>query len=83
MLCWFRGENAAFKFIKAIFREYEYCKKVTKRHSNKHLTINEEEEEQFQSINTCWICEEVIDDEKVRDHGHINEKFLRHSSLEL
>ena len=31
-----------------------------------------EEEEQFQSINTCWICKKLIDDddEKVRDHCH-------------
>ena len=32
--------------------------------------IMTEEEEQFQSSNTCWICEKLIDDdnEKVRDH---------------
>ena len=36
-----------------------------------------EEEEQFQSSNTCWICEKLIDDddEKVRDHCHITGKF--------
>ena len=26
----FRGENAAYEFIKAILKEYIYCKKVTK-----------------------------------------------------
>ena len=36
-----------------------------------------EEEEQFQSSNTCWICEKPIDDddEKVRDHCHVPGKF--------
>ena len=34
-----------------------------------------EEEEQFQSSNTCWICEKLIDDEKLRDHCHITGKF--------
>ena len=36
-----------------------------------------EEEEQFQSSNTCWICEKLIDDddEKVRDHCHVTGKF--------
>ena len=36
-----------------------------------------EEKEQFQSSNTCWICEKLIDngDEKVRDHCHITRKF--------
>ena len=37
-----------------------------------------EEEEQFQSRNTCWICEKLLDDddEKVRDHCHITRNFL-------
>ena len=34
-----------------------------------------EEEEQFQSSNICWICEKLIEDEKVRDHCHITGKF--------
>ena len=36
-----------------------------------------EEEEQFRSSNTCWICEKLIDDddEKVRDHCHVTGKF--------
>ena len=72
----FRGENAAFKFIEAFLREFEYCKKVMKKHFNKNLVMSEEEEE-FQSSNTCWICEKRIDDddEKVRDHCHITGKF--------
>ena len=39
----FRGENAAYKFIKAIFKEYECCKKVIKKHFNKNLIMSEEE----------------------------------------
>ena len=72
----FRGENAAYEFIKAILKEFEYCKKVMKKHFNKNLIMSEEEE-QFQSSNTCWICEKLIDDddEKVRDHCHITGKF--------
>ena len=37
--------------------------------------MTEEEEEQFQSSNTCQICEKLIDNEKVRDHCHINGKI--------
>ena len=39
--------------------------------------MSEEEEEEFQSSNTCWICEKLIDhdDEKVRDHCHITDRF--------
>ena len=42
--------------------------------------MTEKEEEQFQSSNTCRICEKLIDDddEKVRDHCHI-----RHHTLNM
>ena len=73
----FRGKNAAYKFIEAILKEFEYCKKVMKKHFNKNLIMSEKEEEQFQSSNICWICEKLIDDdnEKVRDHCHVTGKF--------
>ena len=47
-----------------------------KKHFNKNLIMSEEEE-QFQSSNTCWICEKLTDDnnEKVRDHCHTTGKF--------
>ena len=73
----FRGENAANEFIEAISKEFEYCKKVMKKHFNKDLIMSEEKEEQFQSSNISWICEKLIDndDEKVKDHCHITGKF--------
>ena len=48
-----------------------------KKHFNKNLIITEQEEEQYQSSNTCWICVQLIDrdDEKVRDHCHVTGKF--------
>ena len=48
-----------------------------KKHFNKNLIMTEKEKEQFQSSNTCWICEKIIDDddEKVRHHCHINSNF--------
>ena len=36
--------------------------KVMKKHFNKTLIMSEEEE-QFQSSNTCWICEKLIENE--------------------
>ena len=71
----YRGENLAYKFIKAILEEYECCKKVMKKHFNKNLIMTEKEEEQFQSSNTCWICDKLIDDEKVRGNCHVTEKL--------
>ena len=49
----YRGENAAYEFIKAIFKEYKYCKKVMKKHFNKNLIMSEEEEHLFQQSNSC------------------------------
>ena len=67
----FRGKNAAYKFIEAILNEYEYCKKVIKKHFNKDLIMS-------------WIYKKLIDDddEKVRDHCHVTGKFrgAAHSS---
>ena len=40
----YKGENAAYKFIEAILEEYEYCKRVMKKHLNKNLIITEKEE---------------------------------------
>ena len=72
----FRYQNAAYEFIQAILKEYQYRKKVMKKHLNKTFIMSEEEE-QLQSSNSCWLCEKFIDndDEKVRDHCHITGKF--------
>ena len=72
----YRGENAAYEFIKAILQEYKYCKKVMNKHFNKNLIMSEEEH-LFQQSNSCWICKKLIDndEEKVRDHCHVTGKF--------
>ena len=73
----YRGENAAYEFVKTILKEYKYCKNIMKKHFNKNLIMSEEEEHSFQQSNSCWICKEIIndDDEKDRDHCHITSKF--------
>ena len=72
----YRGENSAYKFVEAILEEYEYYKKVMKKHFKKDLIMTEKEE-QFQSSKICWICEKLIENdvEKVRDHCQITGKF--------
>ena len=73
----YRGKNAACKFIEAILKEYDYCRKVTKKRFNKNLAMSADEEEKFQSANSCWICNKLFDfkDEKVRDHCHVTGKY--------
>ena len=60
----YRGENAAYEFIKAILKEYKYCKKVMNKHFNKNLIMSEEEEHSFQESNSCWICKNLIDNDE-------------------
>ena len=47
-----------------------------KKHFSKSLIMTEEEE-QFQSRNTCWICEKPIEnnDEKIRDRCRVTGKL--------
>ena len=47
------------------------------KHFNKNLIMSEEEEHLFQQSNSCWTCENLIDnnEEKVRDHCHVTGKF--------
>ena len=56
----FKGENATSEFIKAIPQEYQYFKKVKKKHFNKNLIKGEKKKKNFNQI-TCWICEKLID----------------------
>ena len=37
--------------------------------------MSEEDEENYNNTNTCWICEKNIEEDKVRDHFHIKGKF--------
>ena len=47
----FRGKNAAYKFVDAILKEFEYFKKIKKKYFSQKLIMSEEEE-QFQLSNT-------------------------------
>ena len=46
-----------------------------KKHSNKNLIMSAEEEEQFEKSEICWICNKIVDDNKVRGHCHITGKY--------
>ena len=60
-----------------LLEEYDYCKKMMKKHFHKNFIMSAEEEERFQLSNSCWICDTLfyVGDEKVRDHCHITEKY--------
>ena len=48
-----KGKNAVYRFIEAILKKRDYCKKIIKKHFNKNLVMPAEDEERFQSRNIC------------------------------
>ena len=72
----YRRKNAVYKFIQCIFKEYNYCKDVMKKHFNNNLVMTAEQNEEFQRSNNYWICGKLIEfDKKLRDHCHISGKY--------
>ena len=73
----YRGKDAVNKFIKSSLNEYKYCRKVTRKHFNKNLTMSVEEEETFEQSNICWICNKLVEnsDNKVENQCHISGKY--------
>ena len=73
----YRGKKAVFKFIQCIFKEYEYCRNVMKKHFYKSVIITAEQNEELERSTICWICGKLIDidNNKVRDSFHISGKY--------
>ena len=46
----YRGENAAYEFIKAILKQYKYCKKIMKEYCNKNLIMSEKKKIYFKKV---------------------------------
>ena len=71
-----RGKNAVLKFIQCIFKFYNYCRNVMKKHFNQNLVMAAEENEEFGRSDICWVCGKLIEfNNKVRDHYHITGKY--------
>ena len=49
----YRGKNAVYKFIDAILKDYDYCKKMVIEHFHKNLIMSAEDKERFQLSNKC------------------------------
>ena len=59
--------------LKCTFKEYDYCRRVMKKHFINNLVMTAKQNEEFERSNICWICGKLIDngENKVRDHCHI------------
>ena len=81
----FTDSNSIKEFIKWVFEQKNYCNKIINEHFNKKLKMPIEDEDNYQNSQNCWICNEKIDDKKVRDHCHITGKYrgTAHSQCNL
>ena len=73
----YRGQNAAYEFIKAILKEYNNCKKIMNKPLIKIWSWVNKKNIYFNKINSSWIWLKLINnnEEKVRDHCHVTGKF--------
>ena len=55
----YKKKKAIYRFIEAILEEYDYCKKVIKKHFSKYLIMSAVDEERFQLSNIFWICDKL------------------------
>ena len=73
----YKGEKAVYKFLEAMLREVEYCKRIIKKEFSKPLKMTKKDEKEFQKADKCHICNKQYTNEdiKVRDHCHITGKY--------
>ena len=60
-----------------MIEESKYCSDLMKKHFNKELLMTKKDNEDFENLNECWICDNDYNDNdvKVRDHCHITRKY--------
>ena len=71
----FTGSNCINEFLKWIFEQEKQTNEIIIKHFNKKLKMTTEDEENYQNSNDCWICDEKIIKDKLRDHCHITGKY--------
>ena len=71
----FAGNNCVNDFIKWVFTQQKRIYQKIENHFNKKLKMSEEDENNYQNSQNCWICNQKIIKDKVRDHCHITGKF--------
>ena len=56
----YRGENAAYEFIRAILQEHKYCRKIRNKHFNKNLIMSEKEEHLFNKVTVVGFVKKFL-----------------------
>lgn len=79
----YHGEKAAEKLIQSLLVEEKMIKDLLK--VNRSMNITPEENEVFLNETHCFVCEQPLNDDRVRDHCHLSSNYRNalHSSCNL
>jgi len=69
----YRGEDAVSKFLEMLQQEEQQINSILEHVAPMNLAP--EEEEEFQTATHCYICNELLGADRVRDHCHLTGKF--------
>ena len=58
-----------------VFEKQKQINQLINDHFNKKLKMTTEDKKNYQDSQDCWICNEKLDETKVRDHCHITGKY--------
>ena len=71
----FKGKKCVNKFIWWVINQNKRIKEIITNRFNKELIMTTQDEEIYNNSQICWICNEELNTDKVRDHCHITGKF--------
>ena len=77
----YRGDDAAQHFLKNITKEVDKLRKHIKE-TNIPIIMTQKYENNFQQATKCFICEEELENNCVRDHSHLTRKYREATSWE-
>ena len=82
----FDGENCIDQFLEYLFTMENRVADVLDS-TNIPMNLTTDEEIAFQNATHCWACNGVLDDDRVRDHDHLNGRYRgaahNHCNLEM
>ena len=70
-----KGKYCINKFITRVPDKQKWAQQITKQYFNKRLIMTSEDEEIYNNSHTCWICKQVLNMDKVRNHCHVTGRF--------
>ena len=72
----YSGQNVVEEFCKRVEKEtQEIYDKYLKKSQRKPLRMTHADKKRYRETDVCHICDETIEDNKVRDHDHLTGKF--------